>query len=140
MPKASDHIARSLHKYLLIGDSGTGKTTSLAPLVGAGLKLRICDFDNLLDPLLIRVRKEHPDKLDNIEFMSFRDRIKATDLGPIIDGSPKAFSGFLKSMAQWEDGSRPQEWGPEYVVVVDSLTTMAKAAYFWARGINNVSG
>jgi hypothetical protein len=140
MPKASEHIARSVHKYLLIGDSGTGKTTALAPLVGAGYKLRICDFDNLLDPLLMRVRKEHPDKLDNIEFMSFRDRLKATDLGSIIEGTPKAFSNFLKAMAVWEDGSKPHEWGSEYVVVVDSLTTMAKAAYFWARGINNISG
>jgi hypothetical protein len=51
VPKASDHLATGLRKMLYIGDSGTGKTTSLISLVKAGYILRIFDFDNLLDPL-----------------------------------------------------------------------------------------
>jgi GTPase SAR1 family protein len=64
MPKASNHSSSKLNKLLYIGDSGTGKTTSLFSLVQAGYKLRIFDFDNLLAPLISVVRSKAPDKLD----------------------------------------------------------------------------
>src|SRR2546423_11754745 len=103
MPKLSEHSSGSLRKLLFIGDSGTGKTTALAPLVER-FKLRIFDFDNLLDPLLFRIRRDYPDKIDNIEFMSFRDKLKPTEMGPIVDGTPTAFVDALKAMVKWEDG------------------------------------
>lgn len=140
MPKASDHKAAALRKMLYIGDSGTGKTTSLISLVKAGYRLRIFDFDNLLDPLLTACRRDCPEKLDSIEFMSFRDKMKMTEMGPIVNGTPKAFTDFLKALFKWEDGSNPSEWGPEYIAVGDSLTTASRAAYFWAKGLQGASG
>src|SRR4051794_18672240 len=107
MPKASDHLATGLKKMLYIGDSGTGKTTSLVSLVKADYKLRIFDFDNLLDPLLIACRQACPEKLDNIEFLSFRDKMKMTEQGAIVDGMPKAYTAFLKTLFKWEDGTNP---------------------------------
>jgi hypothetical protein len=140
MPSAADHQSSSIKKLLYIGDSGTGKTTSLLALVRAGYRLRIFDFDNLLSPLVQQCRTLCPEHLSRIEFMSFRDKMKATDMGPIVDGQPKAFTESLKAMNRWEDGSVPSEWGSETVCVIDSHTTQARAAYFWARGLQGASG
>jgi hypothetical protein len=96
MPRASEHSSSSIQKLLYIGDSGTGKTTSLLSLVQAGYKLRIYDFDNLLAPLISVARAKAPDKLDSIEFMSFRDQITTTAAGPIVP-SPQAFVAGLKA-------------------------------------------
>jgi hypothetical protein len=140
MPKASDHVASTLRKVLYIGDSGTGKTTSLFSLLAAGKKLRIYDYDNLLSPLIIYTKMKDPKLLDNIEFMSFRDPIKSTDLGPIVDGQPRAFTEGMKALTKWEDGTRPADWGADHVAVIDSLTTLARAAYFWGRGMAGAAG
>jgi hypothetical protein len=122
MPKASEHSSSSIQKLLYIGDSGTGKTTSLFSLLQAGYKLRIYDFDNLLSPLISITRGKAPELLDNIEFMSFRDEMATTSQGPIVP-SPRAFTDGLKAFDKWEDGSKPKEWGPDYVAVLDSFTT-----------------
>lgn len=140
MPKASEHSSRTIQKRLIIGDSGAGKTSSLTSLVKAGYKLRIYDFDNLLDPLMNNIRRTCPESLDNVEFMAFRDKLKTTEFGPIIEGTPRAFVDSLKALDKWEDGSKPSEWGPEYVAVIDSHTLQARAAYFWARGLQGASG
>lgn len=139
MPSASQHQSANITKLLYIGDSGTGKTTSLWSLVADGYRLRILDFDNLLDSLIAKVRKECPDKLDAIEFMSFRDKMKATPMGPVVDGQPRAFIDALRALDQWEDGSKPSEWGPETVCVVDSGTTCARSAHWWGRGLQGAS-
>jgi GTPase SAR1 family protein len=138
MPKASDHSSSSIQKLLYVGDSGTGKTTSLFSLVQAGYKLRIFDFDNLLAPLISVARAKAPELLDNIEFMSFRDEITTTSSGPIVP-SPQAFVAGLKALYKWEDDSKPPEWGSDYIAVIDSLTTMSRAAMFWARGMQGAS-
>jgi hypothetical protein len=134
MPKASEHSSSSIQKLLYIGDSGTGKTTSLFSLLQAGYKLRIYDFDNLLSPLISITRGKAPELLENIEFMSFRDEMATTSQGPIVP-SPRAFTDGLKALDKWEDGSKPKEWGPDYITVIDSLTTASRAAYFWGRGM-----
>lgn len=136
MPKGSEHHSSDITKLLYLGHSGAGKTGSLTSLVKAGYKLRIVDTDNLLAPLIAYVRKECPDKLDNIEFESLRDKFKATDQGPMVAGSPKAYVGCLKLMTTWSDGTIPAEWGPDTILVLDTLTTFSKSAFEWAKGLN----
>jgi hypothetical protein len=140
MPSANDYLASPVKKLLYIGDSGGGKTTSLFSLLQMGKKLRIYDYDCLLSPLITYTKLKAPELLGNIEFMSFRDRFKTTEMGPIIDGQPKAFVASLRALDKWEDGTKPCDWGPDYVVVIDSHTTQARAAYFWARGLQGASG
>ena len=139
MPKASEHQSSKITKLLLIGDSGTGKTTALWSLVAEGYKLRILDFDNLLDTLIAKVRRECASNLDAIEYQSFRDKMKATAAGPICDGQPTAFINALKALDKWEDGTSPAAWGPDTVCVLDSMTTMARASYWWSKGLQGAA-
>lgn len=136
MPGLDAHQSNDFVKLMYIGDSGSRKTASLISLVEAGYQLRILDYDNGLDILKYLVRTKCPDKIKNVQFMSFRDKYVATPQGLTIQGAPRAYVAGLTALNKWEDGSRPAEWGPNVVCVVDSLTWMAKAAFEWARGMN----
>src|SRR5216683_1625548 len=102
MPTLSNHQSNDFTKMLIMGDSGTGKTGALASLVKAGYKLRILDFDNGLDVLKQFVYKDCPENIDNVEFRTLQDKLKATPLGSIVDGQPKAFPAALRMLDHWK--------------------------------------
>lgn len=125
-------------KTLLMGDSGAGKTGALVSLVAAGYKVRILDLDNkvatgILPKAIMRVC---PDKIGNVDYISLRDKKKASALGPIFDGVPQSFTKAMEYMNKWDDGSVPAQWGPECVFVLDSLTFLGDAAFNWAKAMN----
>lgn len=136
MPSLTEHRSSSIVKLLLLGDSGTGKTGALASLAAAGYHLRILDFDNGLDSLVRNLRRLKPDALANVSYESLRDKIKGTQAGPILDGMPQAFTGAMRLLDKWSDGTSPTSWGPNHILVVDSLTFMSEAAYNWADALN----
>lgn len=137
MPSAADFIAKKLIKLLYIGDSGSGKSGSLASLVAAGYKIRMIDMDVGIETLIAYAKHTCPDKLGNIEYVSLRDKRKAMPNGAVVlPGSAKAFVGALKFLDKWEDGSIPAEWGPDHILVLDSLSTLGSAAFEWAKGMN----
>lgn len=136
MPALSDHQSNEFVKILFIGSSGAGKTGALTSLVKAGYKLKIVDFDNGLDALVNHVKEECPTKLASISFQTFRDKYAAGPAGPIIKGAPTAYVRAVKSFDKWEDDTIPAEWGADTILVVDSLTSFARAAFAWARGMN----
>lgn len=138
MPSLSAHQSNDYVKLLAIGDAKSGKTGSLVSLVEAGYKLRILDMDNLLDILKNMILARCPDKIDNVEFRTLRDKRKATPVGHIIDGAPKAFPEAIKMLDRWkykdDDGTEidlgvPAQWGPDYILVIDSLSRLCDAAY-----------
>lgn len=127
----------SLIKLLYIGHSGTGKTGSLISLLRAGKKIRLLDMDNGFAPLIALAERENPDLLDNLDIISHRDKFKADIAsGTTLDGTPKAYVNAIKSLTTWDDGTKPGEWGPDYVLVIDSLTALSRAAFHWAKGFN----
>src|SRR5450631_4219058 len=137
MPSLSKHQSNMYTKLLIEGDSGSGKTGALCSLVAAGYKLRILDFDNGLETLKQYVMKECPNYVDNVEFRTLRDQRLASADGPIIK-SPRAFVEAIKMLDRWryklDDGTEidlgvPAEWGPDCILVVDSLTFMSDAAF-----------
>lgn len=136
MPALSTHTASPLVKMMLIGHSGSGKTGALTPLARAGYRLHILDFDNGLDALINHLQAEEPAALERVDFMSFRDKTKIGPAGPTIVGAPKAFTQGTQALDKWEDGTDPSTWGPEHILVLDSLTNMGKAAFAWARQMN----
>lgn len=134
--KGSSHHSGSITKILYLGHSGSGKTGSLTSLLAAGYQLRILDTDNLLAPLIAFARRECPDKIDNIDYETRRDKFVATDNGPQVSGTPKAYVECLKLMTKWSDGTVPSEWGSNTVFVIDTLTSFSKCALEWAAGLN----
>lgn len=135
MPALSDHQSGDYTKLIIMGDSGTGKTSALASLV-PDYKLHIVDMDNGLDPLVQIIKKKYSDHLANVDFVTIRDKMKGTPLGPVVAGAPKAFADAMKLFDKWEDDSIPGEWGPDHILVLDSLTFFSNAAYDWAKGMN----
>lgn len=139
MPTLSQHQSNEYTKMLIMGDSGSGKTGALASLVKAGYKLRILDFDNGLDVLKQFVYKECPENINNVEYRTLQDKLKATPLGSMVDGQPKAFAASLRMLDNWKyddvDLDKPYEWGPDCILVLDSLTFASKAAFDHYEGM-----
>lgn len=145
MPNISQHHSTDLVKLLLIGDSKAGKTGSLVSLVEAGYKLRILDLDNLLDTLRYMIEHHCPDQASTVEYRTLRDKYKAGPQGMMIDGSPKAFVDAVKMLDKWKykddtgaevDLGAPAEWGPDCVLVIDSLSRLCDAAYDFHLAMN----
>lgn len=132
MPPLSQHQSSEFTKLLLIGDSKSGKTGALAPLVQK-YKLRILDLDNGLDALVQVVKRDFPKLIDNVEFRTLRDKMKATPLGPVVDGTATAFIESVKMLDRWKYGDidlgPPAGWGPDTIFVLDSFTFFSDAAF-----------
>jgi len=132
MPSLKEHQSSEFTKLLLIGDSKSGKTGALASLVKK-YKLRILDLDNGLDALVQVVKREAPDRLESIEFRTLRDKLKASPFGTVVDGSATAFIESLRMLDLWKYGNvdlgPPAGWGPECILVLDSLTFLSDAAF-----------
>lgn len=140
MPSATDHSSSKYTKLLFIGESGAGKTGALAPLVKDGYSLRIIDLDAGLDALINLVRDDNPANLSKIQYQSYRDKVKMTQQGPKVVGSPKAYFDTLRALETWpDDSSDPAEWGEKKILVLDSLTNLGRAAFQWAKAMNPTS-
>lgn len=139
MPSLSNHQSNDYVKLLLLGDAKSGKTGSLVSLVAAGYKLRILDFDNLLDILKYKVLEICPDRLDSVEFRSLRDKTKAGAQGAVIDGKPQAWVNGIRMLDNWKyddvDLGKPSEWGSDSILVIDSLSRLCDAAYDFHESI-----
>jgi hypothetical protein len=133
MPSLAHHQSSEYTKLLIMGDPSTGKTGALTSLVAAGYKLRILDYDNGLDVLRQFVLKECPDKINNIEYRSIHEDWKAGPDGPEVAGTPKAFSTGIKMLSRWAydgvDLGVPAHWGPDCILVIDSLSQFSDAAF-----------
>ena len=140
MPSLADHQSNDYVKLLLIGNAKTGKTGSLVSLAKAGYHLRVLDMDNLLDILKYMIQHQAPEALPNVEFRTLRDKYKAGAVGAMIDGQPKAWISALKMLDSWKyddtDLGKPSEWGPDCILVVDSLSRLCDAAFDFHKAIN----
>lgn len=144
MTSLAQHQSKFIVKLLLIGDAKSGKTGSLISLVKAGYRLRILDLDNLLDILANLIAEECPTLADQVEFRTIRDKRKMTAAGPIIDGPCKAFIDTTRMLDRWKyrtdegeeiDLGVPSDWGPDCILVIDSLSRLCDACYDWAESI-----
>jgi len=122
-------------KLILAGASGCGKTGAIASLIQAGYRIRFLEFDNGLDALVQLCKREQLD-MSRVDFMSFRDKLKATATGTAVVGQPKAYSSALRALEKWEDETDPAEWGDETFLIIDSLTHASRAAMQWAKALS----
>jgi hypothetical protein len=139
MPNLAQHQSNDYTKLLLIGHPKSGKTGAMAPLV-PDFDLRILDMDNGLDTLKAFVQKDYPDRLKSVEYRTLRDTYKMTPLGPECV-RPTAFNDAMKMLTHWKyddvDLGPPAEWGPDCILVLDSLTFLGTAAF---NAVEPISG
>ena len=135
MANAAKMIEKQPARILLLGFPKAGKTGALAPLVDAGFKLRVLDFDGNMESLLLHVKDKS--KLANVDIVFLEDKLRNGARFIETAGNPTAFSDGLKLLDEWkytdEDGTevslgKSKEWGRDTIVVIDSLTTMGYAA------------
>lgn len=151
MGQLADQTSATLVKGLILGDGGAGKTSALLALIMAGYTLRIYDFDNLLKPLVELIRKYCPERINQVQVQTFTDKFKGLDVPvtmvgnslkvmPNVSGTPKAYSNALKQLTHWKDGDEdlgdPGKWGDKTIVVIDSLTNAAAAAFRYVQAMN----
>ena len=122
-------------KLLVAAHSGAGKTGALASLANAGYKLWVLDFDNGLDILPPYVNE---DKLKNVKYQTCTDGLQPDLLKSKFStkkAMPTAYKNAIKYLDKWPDTNRSvmgqgdtEAFGPEDVLVIDSLSFMANAA------------
>jgi len=135
MPSLTEHTSSEFVKLMFIGASGTGKTGALVSLLAAGYELRIIDLDSGLDALVNHAKEQRLD-LSKVQYQSFRDKMKSSPTGTVSVGAPKAYANTLTALEKWDDGSDPASWGPNVILVIDSLTNLGQAAFRWAKHMN----
>jgi hypothetical protein len=70
------------------------------------------------------------------DYETLRDKVEPSPIGPVIKGVPKAYTGTLQLMTKWSDGSSPSDWGPDCIMVIDTLTGLGNAAFNWAKAMS----
>lgn len=141
MTLLANHQSAVATKLLLCGDSGCGKTGSLVSLVKDGYKLFILDFDNGLDFFVNLVRKECPDKLANVHYKTLVDEYGFGPSGAFVKKAD-AFTKGMNLIGKWkeDDGTDlggAYTWGPDVILVVDSLSLLSRAAMHQTLALNN---
>jgi len=137
--KASSITNSAPVKFLYIGASGAGKTGSLISLLRAGYSIGLLDMDGEgYIPLTELCKKENPEYLDRLDIVSLRDKVKVSGTSVSVP-APKAYIKAVETMSKWDDGTIPAEWGTKKILVLDSLTMLGRAAFYWAQGLNRTA-
>lgn len=126
MTSLSEHPSSTTTKLLYLGDSGAGKTGSLASLVEAGYNLRVADFDAGLDILVNLLRAKNPALCNKVNFVTLTDPVRFVNGRPIP--TVGAWVKLGKILTEWPDGlGNITTWGTDDILVLDSLTFAGKA-------------
>lgn len=138
MAKASDiPQGKEPLRVLMAGNSGAGKTGSLISLLEAGYTIRMLDMDNNVRSLVELCKRKDPKLLERLDYISFRDKFRSSmSAGIEVSGQPKAWVNAIKSLEKWDDGSVPSSWGSDTIFVLDTLTSIGRAAFAFAQGQN----
>lgn len=134
MANAAKMAERRAVRAMVVGFPKSGKTGSLCSLIDAGFKVRVLDFDGNTEPLFAYVKDAS--KLANVDIVRLEDDTKAGNTGPSVRGKPEAYVAGYRLMDHWkytdEDGEEvdlgmPKNWGPDTILVLDTLTSMGDA-------------
>lgn len=142
MPDLEKHASNTITKMLLLGDPGSGKTGSLAALADAGYELRIIDLDNGIDVLknlLMDPKTPYAkDAYKRVKYVTLTERPSSiTAVSTMaVPRSATVWTRLSSTLANWknsdEDLGAITTWGPNIVLVIDSLTFAGLAAFNFA--------
>ncbi len=134
MVNAADLLGTIPARILIVGYPGSAKTGCGAALANAGYKIRMLDYDGNPEPLLLHLDER---ALVNVDIVRLEDPMRNANKYVEVKGLPTAFNDGLKLMKHWTyenpDGSttdlgRSSEWGPDTVVILDSMSSMGDAS------------
>jgi len=147
MPSLSNHTSASSTKMLLLGDSGTGKTGSLASLVKDGYNLRILDYDSGLDILPHLLTEK---EIKTVQYKTFTDRLTSAAGRVMVKGAAKAWPESVRLLDGWKEGLKDSPdhidlgsiytWTSQDVLVIDSLSMLSDAALRYVLVLNGRNG
>ena len=130
-------------KACLMADSGDGKTCALASLVNAGYEMAVLDFDN-------KIRAIRPFLTDEafssgrLHFAELTDKLKTINDKIVPKGQPIATTKAMTLLNHWKIGEEDlgpvSSWGPNRILVVDTLTFQGDAAMRHVQALASASG
>lgn len=147
MAALSQHQSSTATKMLLLGDSSSGKTGSLCSLAGAGYNLRIIDLDNGLDVVKnILTDPSAPygkDAASRVSFVTLTEKMKMVANKPVAV-TANVWARTMNMLANWTDGEEKYgpvaTWGPNDILVIDSLSLLGVAALNQILSLNGRLG
>ena len=143
MPSLDDIKTKSPVKAIIAASSGLGKTGLLWSLAKAGFNLKIYDCDRG-SQILASLLKDDPIARKRVEVSVFTDKLRGTSTGyaKADDKEKLAWIRFLEALNKWPDdpATGPQTWGPDTVMVVDSLTILGRHALLYSQKMNGTQG
>lgn len=123
-------MAVSRMRAFLLGPPKAGKTGALLPLLKAGFRVAMLNYDDNPDPLL----NLGADYADRLSLVTLQDRAAINESGNwYYPTEPSAFRLGGRALDDWSkaDPTHPwgpaRTWGPETVLVLDSLTALGDA-------------
>ena len=150
-------------KLLVVGDSGTGKTGSIASLICLGYQVFSINTDkghNIIRALLTNDRwpyakyiKDH--KIDIREAylhkpidtpMEFRSVTKPNGRQEslLAPKNAAAWGVIMDQLANWKEEGKSYgnvtDWGPDKILVLDTLSSIATQALYFSQGFNGRLG
>jgi hypothetical protein len=141
VPLLSKHHSQNSTKLLFIAQSGGGKTGALASLANAGYNLRLADIDNGADVLCNLLRNPplrdakpiyDPAAIERVHYVSLTEPKKILN-GLAVSKDATVWPRAMKLMLGWKDDDVDYgpvtSWGPQDVLVIDSLTGLSDAAH-----------
>lgn len=143
MPALESHQSAKTTKLLLIGDSGSGKTGALASLAAAGYNLRIIDVDNGVDVLANLLRDRGSpygrEALARVEYETITDPMRNVG-GRLVPSKATVWQRVIGLLTDWKTETAKfgplTTWGPQDVLVIDSLTMLGNAAMNFVLAMN----
>lgn len=140
MPTLDQHKSITSSKVILAGDSGIGKSGALISLVEANYNLRILDTDDGLDYLRSLVITKCPSKLKNINYHTVTQDFRILGGKLQFKGLPNVWTRSMKLFNEWDKEAgigHLNTWTDKDVLVIDSLTFLARAALLQSKALNN---
>src|SRR3990167_4286685 len=160
MPDIDQLPDSQLIKMIYIGDSGSGKTGSLAALAAAGYNVRVLDVDKGVDILKGYATDPSPENIylkprpglwpgdkaiaKRINYVTISETW--TNIQGTVVPKGDSWQKILAQLTEWKDGERSfgklETWTPQDILVVDSLSRVCDARMYLQLVMNGraVSG
>lgn len=143
MASLTKHHSTNVAKILFAGESGAGKTGALASLASVGYNLRVLDLDNGLDVLvdLLTNPSSQYDKAgaSRVSYITLTEEMRMIN-GAVAPRTASVWPKVTSVLNDWKDGEESlgpvAKWGPDDVLVIDSLTMLGISAMNYVLQLN----